>query len=311
MIWKFKLAAKILAGQMPVLQWIFRKAGALRHGDMLSAPYAAGVFERHFKRFRETTGSHAPPPVTILVRQKPVTLPAPRTGRGICLELGPGESLMTIMLARAAGFERTLLVDQGHQLSPDTTSYIDFSRTLRDNGYDVPAIHGGHTIPQILQAYSGEYLTNGLQSLASLEPQFVDFSFSHAVMEHVPRRDAGEFLRQFARIGKPGGISSHFIDLKDHLGGALNHLRFNDGWWERESVYRSGAYTNRLRYSQWLGLFANTGLNFRVIEKALLPTLRPKREEMAPEFRNMEESDLLTKGFHVVLNGGSSRAPAS
>ena len=39
---------------------------------------------------------------------------------------------------------------------------------------------------------------------------------------------------------RPGGLCSHVVDLKDHLGGALNNLRFSQRVWESRTMAGSG-----------------------------------------------------------------------
>jgi ubiquinone/menaquinone biosynthesis C-methylase UbiE len=208
-----------------------------------------------------------------------------------------------MMLARAAGFERVIFVDHGRHITGDSACYADFSRWLRDHGYEVPVVSARAGIDDIMRDYAAEYLTDGIRSLTALPDHSVDFSFSQAVLEHVPKAQAGEYLRQLRRVGKPSGISSHHIDLKDHLGGSLNHLRFSEAAWEREALYRSGIYTNRLRYSGWLRLFGDARLDYRIVERKRFPSLPLKRRQLSSGFRHLEEDDLLTMGFQVVFAG--------
>jgi hypothetical protein len=286
MDWKLKLAAKVLAGRLPVLKRVLRRWGYFRLGNAESASYARGVFERHASQ-AETEAAHG--------GTKP---------RGTCLEIGPGESLLTPLLARAAGFDRVLLVDEGWQLDGNTRPCTELSRLESARGGDVPEIHPGASIPEVLRACAATYLTSGLASLAALDDGSADFSFSHAVLEHIPRSQALEYLRQLKRVTKASGVSSHHIDLKDHLGGSLNQLRFSHAFWEGGSIRRSGIYTNRLRYSEWLRLFEEAGLAWRIVSRSQFVTLPLERRLMDPAFRDLEDDDLRTQGFQVVFTGG-------
>jgi hypothetical protein len=208
-----------------------------------------------------------------------------------------------MILARAAGFERVVFVDQGRQITRDMRCYANFSRFLRHHGYDIPEVSPSARVEEIMHDYAAEYHTNGLRSLEDLPDGSIDFSFSQAVLEHIPKAEAAECLRQLKRVGKASGYSSHRIDLKDHLGGSLNHLRFSESAWEQDIIHRSGIYTNRLRYSQWLRLFEDAGLDFRVVERNAYPALPLERRFLSQEFRDLDEADLLTQGFQVVFSG--------
>jgi hypothetical protein len=288
MLWKFKLALKLCSGKLPALKRAFKRLGYFRHGKMASGEYAAGVFARHFEEY-------------LRPRDETAARPEPVKKGGTCLEIGPGESLLTVMLARAAGFERVILVDDGRQIDEDVEVYREFSRRLRAEGHDVPAIGPGWGIADILKAYGGEYLTGGLGSLASLPDGSVDFSFSHAVFEHLPREQVPEWLRELRRVSGASARSSHLVDLRDHLGGSIQHLRFTDSFWESAAVRRSGVYTNRLRYSQWMQSFQEAGWRARLVERQAYPVLPLDRDRLAPAFHSMDDSDLIIHGFQVTL----------
>jgi len=286
MYWKIRFRVKIIAGRIPVFKRVLRKLGYFRHGRMDSIAYASGVFKRH------------------------VALSSPALSEkpgGTCMELGPGDSLLTLIFARAAGFERTLLIDQGRHASADTALYASAADECIRRGRDVPRIGPHWTLEDVLRAYRAEYLTDGLRSLREVPSRSVDFSFSHAVLEHLPRNEAEEYLIQLRRISKCDSISSHVVDLRDHLGGSIQHLRFDEKTWESEAVRRSGVYTNRMRFSQWSALFGRTGWDFRIVERQRFPALPVPRAELDGDFAGLDDDDLRTHGFHAVLRAGESR----
>jgi len=173
-------------------------------------------------------------------------------------------------------------------------------------GFMIPELDAADTIEDIMRKYSATYLTAGLDSMRTLESGSIDFSFSHAVFEHIPKSQVRGYLQELRRIGKPDGYSSHCIDLKDHLGGSIQQLRFAENWWETSSIYESGIYTNRLRYSQWIQLFETEGLGFRVISKSAFPALPVAREKLAKEYRELENADLCINGFDVLFRWSNS-----
>ena len=301
MLWKVKLAVKILSGKIAPLKFILTKIGFFRHGKMDSMEYAISVLNLHLNRVWDphpapADEGHPPPEV-----KPPQALLPLKSGGGTCLEIGPGESLMTMILARAAGFERTLLVDYGWQINDDIQCYVEAANFLRENGSNVPGIFPKDRIEDVMAKYSSEYLVGGIDSMRQIQERSIEFSFSQAVFEHIPKNQVREYLRQLKRVGKPLGVSSHVIDLKDHLGGSINQLRFPESRWETPSVYNSGIYTNRLRFSQWLKLFEEEGLEYDVIEKKEFPALPIKRNQLSEEFKELPEQDLLVSGFGVVF----------
>lgn len=98
------------------------------------------------------------------------------------------------------------------------------------------------TPADLLQKCHGEYLTQGVRSLAHLPPNSVDFCFSNAVLEHVPKRDLALIAAELFRVLNCNGICVHRVDLRDHLGGGLNNLRFSDATWEGKLCRSSGFY---------------------------------------------------------------------
>ncbi len=64
----------------------------------------------------------------------------------------------------------------------------------------------------------GEYLTQGVRSLAHLPADSVDFCFAHTVLEHIPKRDLRLIAAEFFRVLNRNGICVHRVNLKGHLG---------------------------------------------------------------------------------------------
>lgn len=225
----------------------------------------------------------------------------PRAEDFVVLELGPGDSLYTALVAYAHGATQCYLVDDGEFATGDIDGYRAMVQFIARHGLKVPSLDGVASIGEILARCGASYLTSGLDSLRGIPSSTVDFIFSNAVLEHVRRRELADVLRETRRIVKPGGCCFHRIDLQDHLGGALNNLRFADNVWESEFMARSGFYTNRIRYGEMIRLFAHTGFAVevkRVLRWNVLPTARDKLHKM---FRSMPTDDLLVYGFDVVL----------
>jgi len=126
-------------------------------------------------------------------------------------------------------------------------------------------------------------------------------TFSNAVLEHIPKEEFTQLLFELKRILKKDGICSHRVDLKDHLGGGLNNLRFSSSVWEGSLFRRSGFYTNRIRYGQMLLMFDQAGFSWKVTRKDTWEKLPIVRSSLNVEFQSIPDDDLLISGFDVVL----------
>jgi SAM-dependent methyltransferase len=209
--------------------------------------YALGVFRKHFER-TAFAAAHRRPGFTVL-------------------ELGPGDSLGTALVAKAFGAGRTWLVDVAPIARRDLGPYRALAAHLRAEGLPAPGVDECRSIEELLHACNARYLTGGLESLREIASDSADLVFSNAVYEHIRRAEVVPVTREIARILRPGGATSHSIDLQDHLGGGLAHLRFPDEQWESEFMVKSGFYTNRLRWTDFVRAFDEAGLAPELVRK--------------------------------------------
>src|SRR5579875_452587 len=277
--WWGKMAAKIALSRIPVGYRVWERLGLFKHGTMERPRYALGVFRKHFDRSGLTGCAD---------------------GFSV-VEIGPGDTLSTAVIAKALGGTRCWLVDADAFARPDAQPYRDLVDSLRESGLRVDGLEAFATRDELLAACGAAYLTRGVASLAEIPDASVDFIFSHAVLEHIPRHHFARLASEMRRILKPGRIASHAVDLKDHLGGYLNNLRFSERVWESDFMARSGFYTNRIRFSEMLGHFRNAGFDCEVVRTCRFTGLRPARTAMAKPFREMSDDDLLISDFEVVL----------
>jgi SAM-dependent methyltransferase len=277
--WWLKIAAKLVLGHLPVSYERWRSLGLFRRGGMQDSSYSLRVFEKHL--------GHA----GIGARMNGLTV----------LELGPGDACASALIARAYGASGCWLVDDAPLATTDIDVYRMLSDHLRKRGLDVPSLSGTSTLAEVAELCHARYLTEGLQSLRSVPDASVDLLWSHSVLEHVKRSELLEVLREMRRIVKPGGVCSHRVDLRDHLSGALNHLRFSEGFWENPFVATSGFYTNRIRFTEMLELFTRAGFAAEVREIDRWSELPTKRSRIAASYRDLSDEELRVWGFHVVL----------
>ena len=277
--WRVKLAAKIALSRLPIPYRYWRALSCFDLGPMEKPEYAYAVFREHYERAA-----------------------SPRRENGfVCLELGPGNTLFTAVIARAFGASKTYLVDEGAFAEGSPGPYVRMAEYLDRAGLRAPSLAGCTSLGEVLARSGAEYRTAGLASLAGIPTGSVDFFFSHAVLEHVRRRDFFETMKEMKRVLHPRGVASHRIDFRDHLNGRLDNLRFSMERWESKLFAGSGFYTNRLRFSEIVDACLRAGLTVepaRVERWADLPTPRAK---LAAPFRDLPDSDLRVFACNLVL----------
>ena len=281
--WYAKLGAKIVLSRIPVKYSIKSRFGIFRHGAMDESEYAYGIFRKHYERSGlSRIGSD---------------------GSGwVMLEIGPGDSLSSALVARALGAQKSYLVDVAPFASTDINVLKRMAKHLTGLGLSLEGVEECGTIGEILQLCNAEYLTSGVESLKSIPDHSIDLVFSNAVLEHVRLREFAPLCREMRRIQRPSGVGSHTIDFKDHLGNSLNNLRFSQSLWEAEWMVASGFYTNRIRPAEMCGLFAKAGFQVDVLKTVKWPKVPIKRSRLAAPFSTLDDSELITHGLDVLLH---------
>jgi SAM-dependent methyltransferase len=277
--WHARVVGKVVLSRVPAGYGVWRRLHLFSHGLMHEPSYAYQVFDHHFRRTRF----------------------ADERGPFVALELGPGDSVVSAVIAAAHGARRVYLVDAGPFATRDLSVYARMCDFLAAKGASAPDLAGVVNLADVLERCHAQYDTRGLESLRQIPTASVDLSWSQAVLEHIRRDEFAETMRELRRVMRPGGISSHVIDLKDHLGGALNNMRIPSRWWERDWMARSGFYTNRLRMSEMLDVFRGAGFDVQVDEVHRWDAPPTPVKVMASEFRTLPCDDFLVKEFTVTL----------
>jgi hypothetical protein len=216
------------------------------------------------------------------------------------LELGPGDAVSTAVIAAALGARETILVDAKSHARRDMAFSRALISYLAEQGLAVERFATAQTMPELLYLCNARYLTSGLRDLERLEPASIDFAFSTAVLEHIRLSEFVPTINALARAMAPRARAYHNIDLMDHLGRALNNLRFSEAVWESEFMARSGFYTNRIRMGSMLEIFARAGLACDIQHVSHFTSLPTERSKLSPEFQGLPEEELLVAWFNVV-----------
>jgi SAM-dependent methyltransferase len=291
--WWVKLTTKLFLARLPLRYRFWKKLGVFEHGRMDQPRACFETFRTHLA----------------LAGFEPIGAdgPASRPARDfVVLELGPGDSLYTALIARAHGASRCYLLDDGDFASRDLDGYKAMARFLSVHGHSLPSLEGVRSVDEIMARCGAIYLTHGIASLRELPSSSVDFIFSNAVLEHVRKHEMPEMVNEMRRCLKPQGRCSHRVDLQDHLGGALNNLRFSERVWESEFMARSGFYTNRIRYQEFLELFQRAGFDVEVKRELHWDSLPTARTKLHKSYRSLPGDELRVYGFDVVLRPAGS-----
>jgi SAM-dependent methyltransferase len=286
--WWLIIGAKIVLSKIPIPYSFWKSLHLFEHGDMNLPHKALEIFLMHARAAN--------------VLDEELSLPHLKvSGDFNVLELGPGDSLFTGLVAKALGASRTWLVDVGSFATTDMAAYEEMLEILRRRGFILSFENEPNTLVSLLKECNAEYLTEGIHSLAHIPSGSVDFCFSHTVIQYVPKSEFNKLAEELFRILKPNGVSHHRVDLKDGLGGDLNNLRFSEATWESELFRKSGFYTNRIGFGEMIEIFEQAGFTCtlpRVVRWEQLPT---PREKLDPAFRQLSDDSLLVSDFDILL----------
>ena len=105
MKWRLKIFFKILLSKLPIKYSLWKSLGLFKHGRMDSLDYPIKIFNLHIKK--------AYPKII------PKNL--------IILELGPGDSIASAIIAYAYGVSKTYLIDVDNYAIQDISFYKELS----------------------------------------------------------------------------------------------------------------------------------------------------------------------------------------
>ena len=279
MPWWLKIICKICISKLPLDYAWFRKHNLIRHGQMDSIHYCFRTFNFHLC----TAGIEVSE-----LKDK------------VVLELGPGDSIGTSILSYCYGAS-SILVNGSDSVVKNPGFYKEFASDLSNYGLAGPCLRDLNSFEEVLDACDAEYMAKGLESLKSIPSKSVDFIFSQAVLEHIRRHEFHDTMVECRRILKDNGVCSHQVDLKDHLSGGLNNLRFSHSTWESDLWVNSNFYTNRLRLSQIIDLMTQADFRVDVTRVSRWDSPVIARSDLPADFAHLSDNDLSIKSFDIVL----------
>lgn len=141
-----------------------------------------------------------------------------------------------------------------------------------------------------------------------------DVIFSHTTLEHIaPDLLKRVFIEARAQL-RPGGVMSHGVDHTDHRSHSdpnlspIDFLRYSDSAWKL-LCFNPLDYTSRLRHSDYVALFAETG--YELLYQRAEPWARmagdARRLPLWGRFRAMSEEDAAACWSHFVARPKPAR----
>ena len=192
------------------------------------------------------------------------------------LELGPGKTLETLGLVRAAGARSCTAIDVVRMLDPERAASEGIDYHLYDGG-DLP-----------------------------FDPDSFDIVIARDVFEHL--RHPQITVPEIHRVLAPGGELAVRINLRDHYHMRdetrwLDFLQYSDrSWWLMTS--NRSAFCNRLRRSHWEALLSTSGfaeVSITAKTSQVLAEIGPRRPYLAA----LAPDDLITWHIDVYCRKGA------
>ena len=270
-MWALKIIFKIIFSRLNIPYSFWKRFNIFRHGQMESFEYSRNIFQGHFRDMNEVNKIHNP----------------------VIMELGPGDSLLSMVYSRKFSKEKFYFLDVSDFASKDLDLYSKLQKKLeKDNYFSYKLKRPFDSFENLLNFYNAKYLTSGLKSLRKVEDHSIDYIFSHSVLEHVRKYELNTLIEEMHRVLKPNGVISHNVNYKDHLGESLNNLRFSEKIWESNLFAKSGFYTNRIPAIEMHQYFKKGGFNLVQEDYGRWEKLPISRSALSKEFRKFTDYEL-------------------
>ena len=226
------------------------------------------------------------------------------------LEIGPGGNAGVSFLMLLAGARsvtcldvipwllgagtNTLYATLIEAAAQDAEKY-QVSADYLDRAHADPAGLARELMDRFTYLYPVDIATNSLPDVSQ------DIIFSHACFEHFADPDGS--IAQIARLLRPGGATSHEVDLRDHrdFSRPLDLLRYNDTLWKLSTSNRPNGVRNRWRRSEYQAAFERHGMNVVYLGKTQQTSVTTEmRRQYQPHFQAMSLEELSVIGILLV-----------
>jgi SAM-dependent methyltransferase len=271
----------------------------------------ASASRRHLRQAHDPEKDEASYPLTVFHRH--LTALEPLRGNLLgadVLEIGPGSNLGFGLLALLAGANSATCVDdaalaQQGSLAELYPALVKTAATYPETYLVAPALleRATQDAEGLAKELLGRVSYRAPLDFAknTLPAASLDVICSHTCFEHFA--DPAEAIAQIARLLRPGGVTSHQIDLRDHrdFDHPLEFLTYNETLWRLANSNHPHAVRTRWRASQYRAAFEKQGLEVLYLEVTHKMTVtEDMRRRFARRFQQMDLADLGILGLLVV-----------
>jgi SAM-dependent methyltransferase len=215
-------------------------------------------------------------------------------------EFGSGRDLVVPLAFSACGAKRFITVDIERLAKLDLVR-SNAAIVARLSGAARPALSLWDALEQDWQV---DYRAPADARATELGNDTIDCAVSVETLEHIPKDDIFDILKETHRILRPDGIALMQIDYGDHFKGfdpsisSFNFLTYSDQDWQPfQSRFQ---YVNRLRHSEYVGLFERAGFEIILADADRRPVEPAIAARLAPHFQGFSPEDLFTLGALIV-----------
>lgn len=214
----------------------------------------------------------------------------------VCLELGPGNTLINACKFLHNGAKKVILVDKypRYIFTKKQAPQIENEITFLRNKYCGSQKFDTDTTDCQIDTSLIELITSDLKEVNL--PEKIDFAYSVSVFEHI--KNVEDNIKKLSHVIKDGGFMYHSIDLRDHYNfrNPFLFLKYSNSTWEKYLTKEGISYTNRVRYTEFKRLFEKYG--FKIVGEDVVKFPIPELA-LSGEFNKSDEN--LGVGIWKVL----------
>jgi SAM-dependent methyltransferase len=150
------------------------------------------------------------------------------------------------------------------------------------------------SLDEIYHSMGLRYVVEEDGALDAFHAESFQCVFSFHVLEHIPKVNTSELVRQMHRLLKPGGYSIHQIGIDDHLThydareSPKNYLRYSEETWRR-FFENELQYFNLVQMADWQELFDANGFEM-ILRQPLFCDIEGL--PIHPRFSHYSDADL-------------------